>query len=722
MSKQGELSGVLAVFLTVILIASIFVWVVPTMVWAISAPPEEEWNVTFGGMEDDFGNSVQETSDGGYIITGKTSSFGAGKGDVWLIKTDPNGTEQWNNTFGGMEDDFGNSVQETSDGGYIISGGTRSYGSGNTSVWLIKTDSGGIENWSKTFGGSDNDWGSSVQETSDKGYIITGRTMSFGAGNGDVWLIKTYQNGTEQWNMTFNGPNYDYGFSVQETSDGGYIVSGGTWSYGSGGEDVWLIKTDLNGTEEWNNTFDGSFNDYGFSVQETSDGYIIIGKTMPYSYNTSDAWLIKTDLDGNKQWAKTFGGPGDDWGYSVNVTSDGGYIISGRTSSFGSGNDDVWLIKTDLDGNEQWNKTFGGSDYDRGDSIWQTLDGGYIISGRTSSFGSGNYDAWLIKVKGEGIENLSPNASFTNTPEKPFVNQTTTFNASNSTDSDGTILSYEWNFDDGNTTITQEPIINHSYNSSGNYTVNLTVTDDDGATNSTGKEITIRETPALTTIAVIPDNVSLNVTETQQFNATGYDQYNESMENITFNWSSSDDSIGTVDQDGNFLAIAPGSTLINATNGSVNGSVRVTVAEPTPSPTPSPSPTPTPTPEIGVSGVRVIDTDKDGWQDIYERFMTGTDPYKWDTDGDGISDPEDPYPLDPTLPKKPSEELKEGVTPTPTPTPTPEVTPEPTETPTQTPPVEEPPLIPWSWIIAIIVVLSAVLLLWVYFSGRGTEE
>jgi uncharacterized delta-60 repeat protein len=380
---------------------------------------------TYGGTYWEEAYSFQQTSDGGYIVGGYTFSFGAGSYDFFLMKTDANGNIIWAKTYGGTNDDWAYSVQQTSDGGYIVAGYTNSFGAGSWDIFLVKTDANGNLQWAKTYGGTSADFAYSVQQTSDGGYILTGYTESFGAGGRDIFLIKTDANGDVQWAKTYGGTGEDWAYSVQQTSDGGYIVAGGTLSFGAGG-DILLIKTDANGDVQWAKTYGGTDYDYAYSVQQTSDGgYIVAGWTISFGAGDVDIFLIKTDANGNIIWAKTYGGTDYDYAYSVQQTSDGGYIAAGWTSSFGAGNRDIFLIKTDANGDTIWAKTFGGTSNDLAYSVQQTSDGGYIVAGWTSSFGAGNRDIFLIKTDANGdigscgiVGNASP---IVNTPS-PTVN------------------------------------------------------------------------------------------------------------------------------------------------------------------------------------------------------------------------------------------------------------------------------------------------------------
>ncbi len=396
--------------------------------------PDTVWTKTFGGSNIDIGHCVQQTADSGYIITGYTRSYGTISGrNVWLVKTDKNGNQQWNNTFGGNADDEGYSVQQTIDGGYIISGYTKSFGAGLMDVFLIKADPSGNQVWSKTFGGVQDDEGYSVLETNDGDYVVSGVTSSSGAGSRDMWMIKTDPSGNLIWQKTHGGMSSDGAWYVVQTTDGGFILTGWTLSYGPGAVgNAWLVKTDSLGNQQWNKFFGGDDVDRGYAVQQTTDGgYILTGYTDSFGAGLYDMLLIKTDSLGNAVWTKTFGGTGRDYGYSVQQTSDGGFIVLGYTLSFGAGGDDFYLVKTDANGNEEWFKTYGGSASDVGFFVRQTNDGGLIMTGHTLSFGSGIHDVWLIKTENIiPVEMLSFTSEVTGNDVKLFWSTATETNNS----------------------------------------------------------------------------------------------------------------------------------------------------------------------------------------------------------------------------------------------------------------------------------------------------
>jgi len=359
----------------------------------------------------DYGFSVQQTSDGGYIIAGKTDSFGAGGDDFYLVKTDAKGDTIWTRTYGGYDWDVANSVQQTSDGGYIIAGGTYSFGAGEYDIYLVKTDSIGNTLWTRTYGGSGQDVSYCVQQTSDGGYIISGAIELVWTDNYDVWLIKTDASGDDLWTRTYGGDNSDErGRCVQQTTDGGYIIAGHTGS-GAGLNDVYLVKTDAGGNTLWTRTYGGSSYDNGYFVQQTTDGgYIISGTTKSFGPGEYDAWLLKTDANGDTLWTRIYGDIYDEYGWCVQQTTDGGYIVAG-TVVYNIHNWDVYLLKTDANGDTLWTRTYGGWDRDMGYSVQQTTDGGYIVAG--CFMGPGSVDVWLLKLAGEpeismSCQNLTP--------------------------------------------------------------------------------------------------------------------------------------------------------------------------------------------------------------------------------------------------------------------------------------------------------------------------
>jgi len=373
---------------------------------------QQRWERTFGGSVQDYGYDVRQTSDGGYVVAGMTNSFGAGNYDVYVIKTDASGNGVWTRTYGGAGSDYGQSVQQTSDSGYVLAGNTASFGPGNTDVWLIKTNASGDTLWTRTFGGATRPDGAySVQQTASGGYILAGFTQSYGPGTptyANVWLILTDGSGNPFWTRFYGGNLHDGGYSGQQTLDGGFIIAGYTESYGQGSQDVYLIKTNSNGDTLWTRTYGGAGSDEGYSVQQTRDtGYIVAGSTNSYGAGNQDVYLIKTNANGDTLWTRTYGGAENDIGNSVQQTQDGGYILTGQTRSFGRYYQ-VYLIKTNASGDTLWTRTFGGDSLDQGSSVRQTQDGGYIIAGITDPPGGsrGDYDVYLIKTDGNGSSGI----------------------------------------------------------------------------------------------------------------------------------------------------------------------------------------------------------------------------------------------------------------------------------------------------------------------------
>ncbi|MBM4448804.1 MAG: PKD domain-containing protein [Chloroflexi bacterium] len=366
---------------------------------AASNPPDTEWEQTYGGSDSEYAYSVQQTSDGGYIVAGETGSYGAGIRDFYLVKTDASGNLEWQQTYGGSDVDSARSVQQTADGGYIMAGITLSYGAGYADCYLVKTDASGNMEWQQTFGGSNNDYARAVQQTSDGGYIVAGETGSYGAGKSDFYLVKTDASGNLEWQRTYGGSADDYGYSAQQTSDGGYVMAGITISYADVNGDFYVVKTDASGNVEWEKTYGENNDNLGYSIQQTSDGgYIVAGQTANYSANWFGVYLVKTDAVGDMEWDSTFAGDDYDDAYSVQQTADGGYIVAGVTWSNSAGEGDCYLVKTDASGNMEWEKTIGDVGYEYAWAVKQTVDGGYIVAGETSSYGAGAEDVYLVKV------------------------------------------------------------------------------------------------------------------------------------------------------------------------------------------------------------------------------------------------------------------------------------------------------------------------------------
>lgn len=367
--------------------------------------PALQWSKIYGEVKDAYGTSAaQQTFDGGYIVCGHTWSQQLGSSNTLLIKTDTDGNELWIKTLEGREAWW---VQQVTDGGYVLCGQTSSLGAGGSDVWLMKADAEGNTTWEKTFGGNRDDVGHFVQQTTDGGYIISGNTRSFGDGGVDIWLIKVDADANKQWDKTF-GSDKDKdseGGEVHQTTDGGYVLCGNIYIT-ENPRIYWprLIKTDDQGNMLWDRKF-GEGNQGCLWVRQTLDcGYIMCGHIDMRGIDVR-LLLVRTDTDGNKLWEKAFGCEWGSYGArSVQQCADGGFIMCGtkrRPLISGGSDHDIWLIKTDANGIGLWESKFGIGKSGSGQSVQQTVDGGYIVCGcGHTSGGTGSY-IQLLKLAPE---------------------------------------------------------------------------------------------------------------------------------------------------------------------------------------------------------------------------------------------------------------------------------------------------------------------------------
>jgi hypothetical protein len=345
----------------------------------------------------DNGAAVRQTSGGGYYVAGDTDA------NFYLIKIDSLGDTLWSGTWGGMNDEWVRNARETQDGGCILVGFSLSFGPGGAAFYAVRVDSLGTTLWDTTYGGSDWDEGRDVETMPDGGFIFVGSTASFGAGASDVYLVRTDSAGDTLWTRTFGGASADGAYSVALTTGGGIIIAGETMSSGAGGRDFYLVKTDTLGNWLWERTYGGGVDDGARSVDQTSDGgFIVLGHTFSYGAGDADFYLVKTDSIGDTLWTATFGDSAREIGSSVSQTQDGGYIITGETESFGAGYDDLYLIRTDSLGNMVWDTTYGGTEDDEGRDAHQTPDGGFIVAGTYGADGSPWDDVYVLKLSPDG--------------------------------------------------------------------------------------------------------------------------------------------------------------------------------------------------------------------------------------------------------------------------------------------------------------------------------
>lgn len=364
---------------------------------------EVEWTHTYEKGEACF---VEQTKDGGYVLTGWVECPQENT-DVFLAKYDRSGNRLWLKTYRGYGYSNGHCVKEVDGGGFIVAGETKSEYGFDHDVYVVMTDEKGNPVWEKNFGGERCDYTWSVQQTEDGCFILAGGTESFGAGIYDVYLIKIDSAGNKIWEKTHGGADSDCGYAIQRLDGGGYLIAGNTESFGTANTDVYLLKTDDDGNMIWQKTYGGEGSDYGWALLKAGDGgYLIAGEKEIAGERGAGfaAYLIKVDPDGNKLWEKTYGNNSVSSFYAAGQVKDGGYILTGKIESAGDGYD-LYVVKTNINGDPVWEKTFESAGCNCGYSVLQSKDGGYVIAGRIGIEKSSLSEVFLLKLKPDSKSN-----------------------------------------------------------------------------------------------------------------------------------------------------------------------------------------------------------------------------------------------------------------------------------------------------------------------------
>jgi len=361
------------------------------------------FNNIYNKVSYDYGRSIVETSDTGYVVVGNTSTIGNNYSNLLLLKVNQSGVEEWFHNLTFSPTDRANMVLELPNTGFIIVGKTQSLEDGSEDILILKTNQSGHVEWSKNYGSFNDQSGDFIQLTLDGGYIICGQSVESYTGFNKLNLLKIDSDGDEIWNQSYGGNGDAYGYSVISLSDGSYLAIGMTRSLGELNGDAWLIKIDSDGNEIWNQSYGGNGTDIIRSIVLTDNGYLLAGNTNSYGNGNNDIFIIKVDQAGVQQWSQTYGGNGTDVGRSISKVVDGGYIITGYTDSFGNSSSfNIWLIKIDENGNLIWDKTYGENGDDRALDGHQTLDGGYVLTGFSDSNSNNTPSIIIIKTDKDG--------------------------------------------------------------------------------------------------------------------------------------------------------------------------------------------------------------------------------------------------------------------------------------------------------------------------------
>ncbi|MFO7721925.1 MAG: hypothetical protein R6V49_01760 [Bacteroidales bacterium] len=382
----------------ILLISTLMLFMISSLT---AQSPSILWSQTFGGPNNDEAFDIIRTTDGGYALCGMTESKGKGGRDAWVIKLDPNGKLEWEKTYGDKGDEEANAIIQTSDNGYAIVGYTTSKGKGKKDIFMVKTDSSGNQLWEGIYGGSNHDIGNDIVQTYDGNYAIVSSTKSIGSGNYDIWVLKVDTKGNRIWRKTEGGRGADYGNSIAENPrDSSLMVCGTTYSSANGMSDLWLIKITKVGRREWKKNYGSINKDEGNHLTIKSTGeYIMAGSTQPKGERYPDFWVVGFTPESWDDWEQSYGTSRDEVATGSSETTDGGMIVAGYTNSYGEGSHDFWVMKFDKEGKQLWQETYGGPDEELARAVVATGKNEAVICGSTRSDGEGKRDIWVVYLK-----------------------------------------------------------------------------------------------------------------------------------------------------------------------------------------------------------------------------------------------------------------------------------------------------------------------------------
>lgn len=370
----------------------------------LGCPQPNMTGQAYGGTKTDVAYSVRALTDGGAIVAGSTSSYGASITDAYLFRIDAEGNELWHKTFGGPREDMANAVRVLDDGGFVLAG-QYTYGSsaGREDMYLVRTDADGEQVWAYTYGGANWDVAHDVVVLDD-GFLLAGHTTSYGAGGTDAYVVRTNADGETQWAETYGGEYNEYIFGAQALDDGGFILAGTVYSDDTTNFAALLIRLDADGNEVWTQTFDGPYDDVGLGVQPLDDGgFVLAGWTTSYDANGTDGYLVRADADGEEVWHARCGGPNDDAFSAVQVLEDGRFAAAGWYAwDSDDESDNAYVVVTTADGAEDWHRTYGDLENDNAQDLDVLPDGGLILAGWTDSF-TNSRAAYVVRTNAGGI-------------------------------------------------------------------------------------------------------------------------------------------------------------------------------------------------------------------------------------------------------------------------------------------------------------------------------